>query len=69
MKIEYKQRDVEELEPFFSAHLNAMTEQNLNSKRDIAAELAFRDMEIEGLNDQVDELESEIEYLVLNWEH
>ena len=34
------------LEPYYSAHVSAMTTEGLHSKSNIAAELAFRDQEI-----------------------
>jgi len=37
------------LEPYYSRHVAAMTEEELHSKGEIAAELAVRDMEIERL--------------------
>jgi hypothetical protein len=36
-----------DLEPHYSAHIAAMTTENLHSKTDIAAELAWRDKVIE----------------------
>lgn len=39
-------RGLHNLTPHYSRHIAAMTTENLNSKSDIAAELAFRDMEI-----------------------
>lgn len=43
----YSERNVELLEPYFTAHMNAMTSEELDRKAAIAAELAFRDKEIE----------------------
>ena len=37
------------LEPYYSAHVSAMTSEGLHSKADIAAELAFRDKELAAL--------------------
>jgi hypothetical protein len=42
-----------ELEPHYSAHVEAMTTEDLRFKSDIAAELAFRDAEIERLKHQM----------------
>lgn len=42
----YAERDAQELEPWFSRHLSAMTGEALHSKSDIACELAFRDAAI-----------------------
>lgn len=41
-----KDRDPEELEPYYTRHVMAMTEEGLHSKSDIAAELAYRDIMI-----------------------
>ncbi len=48
---EYKERDIPELglEKHYVRHVNAMTKEKLHSKGDIAAELAWRDQEIERL--------------------
>lgn len=45
----YADRRPWDLEPHYSAHVMAMTAEDLHSKADIAAELAFRDKEIERL--------------------
>lgn len=50
MKKQYAERDARKFEPHYSAHVSAMTEEGLHSKSDIAAELAFRDLEIVKLN-------------------
>lgn len=42
----YKTADARTLEPHFSRHMMAMTTENLNSKDDIAMELAARDQRI-----------------------
>jgi len=42
----YAARDPQALEPHYSAHVSAMTEEGLHAKADIAAELAFRDKDI-----------------------
>ena len=56
-KKQYAQRDIESLEPHYWTHLSAMTGEQLYSKSDIAAELAFRDARIaeltEALEDQL----------------
>ena len=44
------------LEPYFSMHMSAMTEESLHDKADIAAELALRDAEIAQLRSLVDKL-------------
>jgi hypothetical protein len=45
----YEDRDVEELGAHFLRHLDAITEEELGGKSAIAAELAYRDMQIEQL--------------------
>ena len=44
--MKYANRDPATLEPHYSAHVAAMTEEGLHEKSAIAAELAFRDAEI-----------------------
>lgn len=58
-KLEYATRDIESDEQLFAAyalHVMAMTEEGLHSKDDIAAELAFRDMEIQSLQQKNERL-------------
>lgn len=45
----YPDRDPRDLEPNYSYHVRAMTVEALHSKSDIAAQLAWRDKEIERL--------------------
>lgn len=45
----YNNRELEAMEPHFTRHLSAMTGEGLHNKVDIAAELAFRDAEIDWL--------------------
>jgi len=45
----YDNRDPAALEPYYSWHVQAMTEEGLHAKSAIAAELAFRDAEITAL--------------------
>lgn len=47
----YDERDPEELEPYFSRHMNAMTAEDLRGKAAIACELAWRDKQIEELEE------------------
>ncbi len=47
----YKKRDLCELEPNYTKHVSAMTGEKLQSKSDIAAELAVRDTQIQYLLD------------------
>ena len=58
---------VESLGPFYAAHVNSMTAEGLHDKGDIAAELAYRDGEIQLLradlaaaNKRVAELEAQL---------
>jgi hypothetical protein len=55
----YKMRPVEDLEPYYSRHIAAMTREKLNAKSDIAAELACRDWKIERLLAENEELSTE----------
>ncbi len=51
---EYRTRpDPRDLEPFFSRHMMAMTAEELDSKADIAMELAYRDKRIALLEAEV----------------
>jgi hypothetical protein len=55
----YDKRDREELDvpiSFYSAHLRAMTDEELFSKADIAAELAYRDKVIFELRNELSSL-------------
>lgn len=45
----YADRDCEAMASHYTAHVSAMTGEGLHSKSDIAAELAHRDVVIEGL--------------------
>lgn len=47
----YASRRPWDLEPYYSAHVSAMTSEELHSKADIAEELAFRDKRIAELNE------------------
>lgn len=49
----YADRKPWELEPHYSAHVAAMTAERLHDKAAIAAELAFRDAQIEQLKHQM----------------
>ncbi len=44
--MEYKKREVFELEPHYSKHVNALTKENLLGKSSIPAELAYRDWKL-----------------------
>lgn len=55
---QYAKRDpvaLDKLGNYYCRHVSAMTGEGLHSKSDIAAELAFRDAEIDRLKDEVDE--------------
>lgn len=69
---EYADRDVIALGEHYTRHLSAMTEEDLSSKAGIAAELAWRDMQIYDLSckvyyrdERVAELETQLEALSL----
>jgi hypothetical protein len=49
----YAHRNLANLEPHYSEHVSAMTAEGLHDKAAIAAELAFRDAEIERLKHQM----------------
>jgi len=53
MKKLYAQRDIELLGEHYIKHVSAMTGEGLHKKSDIAAELAWRDAEIERLKIQM----------------
>ena len=56
MKNHYSERDIMELDDLgnhYSNHVQAMTAENLRSKMDIAAELGWRDAEIERLREEI----------------
>ncbi len=54
-KKHYADRDAEDQGDYYMTHLVAMTEEGLNLKSDIAAELAHRDIIIHGLETQLRE--------------
>lgn len=45
----YAERNIIDLCEYYTKHISAMTAEGLHSKSDIAAELAFRDAEIDRL--------------------
>lgn len=49
----YAERDIIDLGEYYTKHISAMTSENLRSKSDIAAELAFRDAEIDRLKKEI----------------
>lgn len=57
----YEQRDLEALGQHYMNHVVAMTAEELHSKADIAAELAWRDQEIERLRGEVERLRLELQ--------
>lgn len=65
----YAERDIQELDRrgkfsvgnYYSRHVSAMTSEGLHSKSDIAAELAYRDAEIDRLLASLDKLCTELE--------
>lgn len=46
---QYAKRNQDDLEPYFTKHMDAMVLEGLNSKVDIASELAYRDKCIQRL--------------------
>jgi hypothetical protein len=50
----YAERDAMKLGQYYSRHVSAMTGEDLHSKSDIAAELAWRDREIDRLKAELD---------------
>lgn len=58
----YADRDIENLEPYYTNHVSAMTGEKLHDKSAIAAELAYRDKVIETLEKKIIELERKIKY-------
>lgn len=57
----YADRDIMDnrLSEIYCIHVQAMTEEGLHSKSDIAAELAWRDLHINDFSDKVEQLERE----------
>ena len=53
---QYDYRDVESFEELYQKHVDAMTTEGLHSKAAIAAELAWRDRQIDELNDEISKL-------------
>ena len=45
--MKYEKQNIEDLEPYYSEHVLAMTTENLYKKSDIAAQLAVRDKSID----------------------
>lgn len=62
----YAERDAYELDKagnYYCRHVSAMTGEGLHSKSDIAAELGWRDMQIDALLAERDELKRDVEIL------
>lgn len=62
MKKHYANRDVMDLDKkgmYYCEHISAMTREGLHSKSDIAAELAYRDFEIDKLKSQLEAITKE----------
>lgn len=62
MSAQYAERDAAALDEaggYYIRHVSAMTKEGLNSKSDIAAELAFRDMQIDQFKQRVNQLLTE----------
>lgn len=63
---QYAERDImtlDELGNHYGTHVQAMTTEKLHSKSDIAAELAWRDAEIDRLKQERDQLKAHIQIL------
>lgn len=59
---QYADRDIMDLDSrggYYCRHISAMTSEGLHSKSDIAAELAYRDFEIDKLRSQIDSITKE----------
>ena len=54
----YAERDIMAMGNYYMRHVDRMTREGLHAKSDIAAELGFRDMEIDRLRARVAELEA-----------
>lgn len=59
----YAHRDLPSLEPHYCAHVSAMTSEGLHAKSAIAAELAWRDAEIDRLREENARLRAVVEAL------
>ena len=73
---EYAERDIKEtndLNDAYCKHINAMTVEDLHSKSDIAAELAWRDVQIEQLTKELEEANkwkiAVIDRAIVNWSY
>ena len=73
---EYAERNIEEtkaLNDAYCKHINAMTTEDLYSKSDIAAELAWRDVQIEQLTKELEEANkwkiAVIDRAIVNWSY
>lgn len=55
----YAERDIMAMGNYYMRHVDRMTREGLHAKSDIAAELGFRDMEIDRLRARVAELEAQ----------
>ena len=67
----YAQRDLEALDvpvPYFSRHMAAMTDEGLFEKGAVAAELGWRDMEIDELKKKVERLRNAAKAVLSQWD-
>lgn len=62
----YEKRNTIELGEYYTRHVYAMTAEQLHSKADIAAELAYRDKEIDRLKESLSNIADPIEHLKRN---
>lgn len=59
----YANRDIRKQGKHYTDHLLALTAEDLHEKSDIAAELAHRDIEIESLREQKQQLDTQVQDL------
>lgn len=55
----YPKQNPETLDPYYSAHVNAMTAEDLHRKSSIAEQLAWRDKELDELRTRLAEVEKD----------
>jgi hypothetical protein len=60
----YQERDIENLGIHYTAHVEAMTTEGLHSKADIAAELGYRDEQIDVLQCEKEEMKAILQKLM-----
>lgn len=65
----YKERDIEALDDYYTRHVSAMTAEALHSKSAIAAELGFRDAELDRFRARIAEVEGALKEAVDHLEY